>query len=98
MTSYNLQQYFRIVLYAVFGALASNGVTVPDNTRTAIAGVVGFLATLVWTIYGTRLNALISAIGSKTGIQSVEIKVDPTVIPPSTINNSTPNNVTAKAN
>lgn len=95
MTSQTFQQYVRIVLYMLFSALASNGITTPDSTKTLIAGLVGLLANAVWTMYGTRLNALLQQVKEKTGVQEVQIKVDPELLPPEKVNANTSVGITA---
>ena len=82
MTSQSFQQYIRILLYSIFSGLATVGVTTPDNTKTLIAGIVGFIANLAWTVYGTRLNGLLEQIKEKTGVESIEVKVNPDLIKP----------------
>lgn len=95
MTSQTFQMYIRILLYNVFAGLTTAGITTPDNTKTMIAGIVGIMANLVWTMYGTRLNALLEQAKEKTGVQSIEIKVNPELIPPAQVNLGTSNNITA---
>lgn len=96
MTSQTFQMYVRILLYNVFGGLTSVGITTPDNTKTMIAGIVGILANLVWTMYGTRLNGLLEQAKEKTGVQAIEIKVNPELIPPAQVNLGTSNGITAQ--
>jgi hypothetical protein len=95
VTSQNIQQYVRIVLYWLFGALASHGMAVPDGTKTIVAGVAGALATLAWTAYGTRLNGLLEQIKEKTGVQSIVVNVDPAVIKPADITQNTSSGIVA---
>lgn len=89
MTGQTFQQYIRILLYQIFAGLTTVGVTTPDSTKTMIAGIVGILANLAWTIYGTRLNGLLEQVKEKTGVQSIEIKVDPEVIVAKDVNTGT---------
>lgn len=89
MTSQSFQQYVRIFLYNLFAALASYGVTTPDSTKTLIFSIVGIMANLVWTMYGTRLNGLLEQVKEKTGVQEVNIKVDPEVIAATDVNAAT---------
>jgi hypothetical protein len=96
VTSQNIQQYVRIALYWLFGALASHGMTVQDGTKTMIVGVAGALATLAWTAYGTRLNGLLEQIKEKAGVESIEVKVNPAVIAPSDITQNTSSGIVAK--
>lgn len=95
MTSQSVQQYVRIFLYWAFGALASYGVTTPDSTKTLLLSIGGFAANLVWTVYGTRLNALLQQVKEKSGVQEVQIKVNPELLEPAHINANTPIGVTA---
>ena len=96
LNSQAIQQYVRVVLYWVFGALATYGVSIPDDRRIMIASVAGTLANLAWTIYGTRLNGLLEQVKAKAGVQEVQVKVDPAVIGPSAINDNTSAGITAK--
>lgn len=95
MTSQTFQQYVRILLYNVFAGLTTVGVTTPDNTKTMIAGIVGILANLVWTMYGTRLNGLLEMAKEKTGVESIEIKVNPEIITPADITANTSEGIVA---
>jgi hypothetical protein len=92
-----IQQYVRIALYYLFGALGTYGVSVPDDRRAMIASVAGTLATLAWTVYGTRLNGLLEFAKQKAGVEEVQVKVNPVVITPSEITNNTSPGITAKA-
>jgi hypothetical protein len=97
LNSPEIQQYTRIALYWLFGALGSYGVAVPDSSRAVIVSVAGSLATLAWTIYGTRLNGLLEQAKAKAGVQSIDVKVDPVVLKPAAINDNTSSGITAKA-
>lgn len=92
-----IQQYVRIALYQIFAALGSYGFVVPDSSRTVILAITGSLATLAWTIYGTRLNGLLEQAKAKAGVTSIDVKVDPVVIKPAAINDNTSSGITAKA-
>lgn len=96
MNSQSFQQYVRILLYAGFGALANFGITTPDGTKAMIASIVGFIATFAWTLWGTRLNGLLEQIKATTGVQAVEIKVDPEIITPSAVTQNTSAGIVAK--
>lgn len=96
ITSESIQRWVRIGLYAAFGALAQHGVTVQDSWKSIAISVVGFAATAAWTMYGSRVNAMLSEIAKVTGIEKVDLQVDPQVIPPKEINAATPTNVVAK--
>lgn len=73
MTSEQVQQYVRIALYWCFGALGSYGVTVPDGAKTLAIAIVGSLATLAWTAYGSRLNAKINEIAKSPDVQKIVV-------------------------
>jgi hypothetical protein len=73
ITAAGFQQWVRIALYIAFTSLANYGVVVPDNTRTLVAGVAGILGTLIWTAYGTRLNALIAAVAASPDVAKVVV-------------------------
>lgn len=96
MTGQTFQQYVRILLYNIFAGLTTVGVTTPDSTKTMIAGIVGILANLVWTMYGTRLNGLLEQVKEKTGVESIEIKVNPELISPTAVNIATSEAIVAK--
>lgn len=96
MSSHTFQQYIRIMLYGIFSGIATTGFTIPDNSKTAIAGIVGFLANLAWTMYGTRLNGLLEQVKEKTGVESIEIKVNPEIIPPVDVTANTSAGIVAK--
>jgi len=91
-----IQQYVRIALYTLFGALAQHGFAVGDGYQSIIVAVVGGLATLAWTAYGTRLNGLLEFAKEKSGVQGIEVKVDQSVIKPAAINDNTSSGITAK--
>src|SRR6185295_14883345 len=97
VNSHAIQQYVRIALYWLFGALGTYGITVPDDKRGLIVSVVGTLATLLWTMYGTRLNGLLEQIKAKSGVQEIEVKTDPAIIKPADITSNTSAGITAKA-
>lgn len=93
----NIQQYARITLYWLFGALGTYGINVPDNKQSVIISVVGTLATLAWTMYGTRLNGLLEQAKEKSGVKEIDVTVDKTVITPADITKNTSSGITAKA-
>ena len=92
-----IQQYVRITLYTLFGALANHGLTVADGNQEIVISVIGILATLAYTVYGTRLNGLLEFAKQKSGVQAVEVKVDTKVIAPAEITQNTSPGITAKA-
>ncbi len=75
-----IQQYVRIALYWLFGALGSYGFSVPDSSRAVIVSIAGSLATLAWTMYGTRLNGLLEQAKAKAGVTSIDVKVNPILV------------------
>lgn len=97
LTSQNVQQYVRVFLYWAFGMLASYGVTVPDNNKALIISIIGTVANLAWTMYGTRLNGLLQQVKEKTGVEEINIKVNPDLISPDQINKNTSPAITATA-
>lgn len=72
-TSYQVQQYVRIALYWLFGALGTYGVAVPDNSKALIVSVIGTVANLAWTMWGTRLNALIGQIATSPDVKKIVV-------------------------
>lgn len=95
MTGQTFQQYVRILLYNLFAGLTTLGITTPDNTKTMIAGIVGILANLLWTMYGTRLNGLLEQVKEKTGVVAIEIKTNPEIIKPVDVIMNTSSGITA---
>lgn len=73
ITAAGFQQWVRIALYIVFTTLAQHGYTVPDSTATLIVGVAGIVGTLIWTAYGTRLNALIAAVAASPDVAKIVV-------------------------
>lgn len=90
------QQYTRVALYWFFGALGTYGWSVPDSKQAVIVSVLGTVANLAWTMYGTRLNGLLEQIKAKSGVQAVQVQVDPVVIKPADVNTNTSAGITAK--
>lgn len=97
VTSEAVQRWTRVALYALWGALANYGVTVGDAYKTMALTAAGFVMTVVWTKYGTTLSALLAEVKKTTGVELVEVHVDPTVIKPAVLNDNTPNQVVVKA-
>jgi hypothetical protein len=91
-----VQRYVRVALYYLFGSLATYGVTVPDSKKTLIISVVGVVANLIWTAYGTKLSALLTEIQKKGGVSAVNVTVDPAVIDAPQLSSDTPQTVTVK--
>ena len=92
-----IQQYVRIALYCIFTSLGTYGVTVSASSQTVIISIACGLATLAWTMYGTRMNALLDQIKAKTGVKKITVEVDPEMITPATVTNNTSPGITAKA-
>ena len=97
MSSSELQMNIRILMYAFFGALTSNGITTPESTQNIIIGAVGFGATYAWTRWGMRLNGLLEYAKSKAGVEKVEVQVDPEVVKPIDVTQNTSPGISAKA-
>lgn len=96
MTPAWVNQYLRIFLYTVFTALGSYGVGISGGTKEIIISVAGYIATFAWTMWGTRLNGLLEAVKEKTGVQAIEIKVDPAAVNPAAVNSGTSQNIVAR--
>lgn len=90
-------QYVRIALYLLWGGLANYGINVSNDKRAMVASIAGTMATLAWTMYGTRMNALLEQIRAKAGVQEITVKVDDSLIVPSAITDNTSPGITAKA-
>lgn len=97
MSSSELQMNVRILLYAMFGALANYGIVTPDSITTIVISAVGFAATYAWTRWGMRLNGLLEYAKSKAGVEEIKAKVDATVITPADVNNGTSSGISATA-
>lgn len=79
VTSEQITQYVRIALYWVFGVLATLGVTMPESTKLLVTSVVGTGATLVWTYFGTRLQAKINEVAKAAEVQKIVVSDPQTV-------------------
>ncbi len=97
MNSQDVQQYVRIALYQLWAVLGTYGITLGGGTKELVGAFVGTLATLAWTIYGSRISARLEDIKNRAGVQSIEIKLDPDKIDPNAVNAATPAGVVAKA-
>jgi hypothetical protein len=96
MSSSELQMNIRIMMYTLFGGLASYGITTPDSIQTIVISAVGFAATYAWTRWGMRLNGLLEYAKSKAGVEKVEVQVDPVVVKPADVNQNTSPGISAK--
>lgn len=72
-TSEQITQYVRIALYWAFGVLATLGVTMPESTKLLITSILGTGATLVWTYFGTRLQAKIDEVAKAAEVQKIVV-------------------------
>lgn len=96
ITSEAVQRWVRVALYYVWGFLGAWGASPTGNSVKAIvASGLGFLATAAWTKYGHNLNSLLTEVEKTDGVSKVNLKVDSNVIDPKTINQNTPQNVSA---
>lgn len=96
VTSESIQRWTRVVMYTGFGALAQHGWTVSTSMKELVISGVGLVATAAWTMYGSRVNAMLTELGKVDGIEKVIPVVDPEKINPSAIAQGTPNNVIVK--
>lgn len=97
MDSETVQSYARRFLYWVSGALVSYGMIKPDAFWLEPAiGLILTLVTFAWSMYGSRLNGLLSRVQAKDGVQKTVVEVDPEKIKPSDVNAGTPSGVVAK--
>jgi hypothetical protein len=60
VTSADIQRYVRIVIYTIVGALGQRGISVDGSWIELAISVVGFGATLAWSVYGMRIKAKIA--------------------------------------
>jgi hypothetical protein len=74
-----------------------SGSTSQETPRILAASLAGALATLAWTAYGTRLNGLLEQIKEKSGVEAIEVKVDPTILTPLDITQNTSPGIVAKS-
>lgn len=95
-TSEAIQRWIRIALYYVWGGLGTYGITVGDSWKSLTASILGFVATAVWTKYGSTVNAMLTEVGKTEGVESVAVQTNPLVIRPVDVITGTPDNVTAK--
>lgn len=95
MSSSELQMNIRIMMYTLFGGLASYGFTTPDSIQTIVISAVGFAATYAWTRWGMRLNGLLEYAKSKAGVEKVDVVVDPAVVAPADVNKGTSPGISA---
>lgn len=96
ITSEAIQRWTRVGLYVGFGALANYGVNVSNGVKELAISSLGIAATVLWTVYGSRMNAMLSEIGKIRGVEEALVKVDANLIDPKIINSGTPTNVVAK--
>jgi len=96
MSSSELQMNVRILLYAMFGALANYGIVTPDSIAAIVVSAAGFGATYAWTRWGMRLNGLLEYAKSKAGVEKVEVQVDPDVVKPLDVTQNTSPGISAK--
>lgn len=96
ITSEAIQRWIRVGLYAIFGGLANYGINVSNSWRDIAISVVGFIATIVWTKYGSTVAAMLSEVEKTAGVNKVDVKVDPNVIDPHKLAESTPPGVAVK--
>lgn len=94
-TNETVQRYVRIALYVLYGALLQIGVTIPDSKKSLIAGIVGVIANLAWTMWGTKLSNMLKEIQKTNGVEGARIIVDPAKIDPVALNQATPAGVIA---
>ena len=82
---------------ALFSSLTTIGITVPDNKVTTIVGIVGFMANIAYTIWGTQLSALLSEAEKRDGVRKIDVVVDNSKIDAGTLAAATPAAVTVRA-
>lgn len=92
-----IQQYIRVMLYTfVVGPLLVRfGIPATESNMAPMAGVIIGLATLAWTIYSSRLNALLARAKATKGVETIEVKIDPAVRSATDITVGTPPGVVA---
>lgn len=77
-TADDYAKFGRVAGYIVFTALASFGVHPDGSTVGLVTGVLGNVAMVVWTLYGSTISAKLAAAAAIPGVTAV---VDPTKAP-----------------
>lgn len=95
ITSEAIQRWTRVALYYGFGLLAGVGVSLGGSTKELIISIIGGLATMAWTKYGSSLNSMLTEVEKTAGVEKVEVKVNPELIKPADVNANTPASVVA---
>lgn len=97
VTSESIQRWVRVFLYSGWGYLGAWGATPgAQNIKAMVAAALGFGATALWTKYGSTVKAMLTEIEKTSGVEKVDVKVDPTKISPIELNQATPEGVTVK--
>jgi hypothetical protein len=96
MDSETVQNYARRFLYWASGALVTHGIVAPGAFWLEPAiGLILTLVTFAWSMYGSRLNGLLSRVQATDGVEKTNVVVDPNKISPTSVNVNTPNGVSA---
>lgn len=73
LTSSQVQQYIRIAIYNVSGAIISHGY-VSESYEQLLVGALTFLANLAWTIYGNRFMAKLNDLSQFKEIKHINVE------------------------
>ena len=96
MDSETVQSYVRRALYWLSGFAVSHGVMSADAFwLEPVIGLLVTAATFAWSLYGDRLNGLLSKVQAKDGVEKVKVEVDTNKINTSDVNKGTPSGVSA---
>lgn len=72
VTSEQVQQYIRVVIYWLAGFAVNYG-WISSDDKTALIGVAVTVANLAWTIYGNRLLAKINELAKSKEVTSIVV-------------------------
>lgn len=92
-----IQQWVRIALYLFWGGLANWGINVSADRKALVASIIGAICTVVWTVWGSKLTNLLERVKATSGVEGVEVRVNPGMANASEINNNTSPGITARS-
>lgn len=73
LTPQKIQQYVRIAIYLVIGGLGNYGITV-GTWEPVVLAAGALVANFLWTMYGTRMNALIAEISQYARLENSPVQ------------------------
>jgi hypothetical protein len=93
--SQEIQQWVRIALYLFWGALGNYGANVSQDRKALIASILGAACTVAWTVWGSKLTNLLERVKASSGVEQVEVKVNPDMLKPAQITRETSPGISA---